>query len=181
MSDTSSRLCSQTEHDERGNFEYVGDMQRPGVTLAALTSRVRDHLEALIAGSSFSVRGETFAGGRKIIVEALDAPADLPDREARRTFEIMVRDQVERFGFARSNILQDTMSCSFYLEIRLTSVYWVALAMRNGVSNAVISLMSLAEFKRRLRPGDTMTLIAAPDGHRALGSTRKVIAVCTGT
>jgi hypothetical protein len=101
------RLYSQIEHDERGNLEYQGDLQQPGLSLPALAACVRRHLETSVAGASFSVRGESFAGWRKLIVEMLDAPADLSDPEARRRFELMLRDQVERFGFTRSNILQD--------------------------------------------------------------------------
>ncbi|PXA84745.1 hypothetical protein DMC47_38935 [Nostoc sp. 3335mG] len=171
------RLYSQIEHDERGNFEYQGDLQQPGLSLAALASSVRSHLEASVAGASFSVSGESFAGGRKLIVETLDAPADLSDPEARRTFELMLRDQVERFGFTRSNILQDFMSCSFYSEVRIGRAYWYALARRKGMTNIVEPLVPLAAFKRRIQPGDQLKLVAAPSGHRALGSTRKVIAV----
>lgn len=171
------RLYSQVDPDERGNFEYVGDLQQPGLSLLALTSRVQSHLEDLILGGKFSVRGEAFAGGRKIIVDVLDAPGDLTDPEARRSFEVMVRDQIERFGFTRSNVRQDTMSCSFYSEVRVGRAYWAALAKRKSVANAVEPALSLAAFKRRLQPGDVLTLVAAPAGHRALGSARKVVAV----
>jgi len=171
-----AKLHSQVDHDERGNFEYIGDLQQPGLSLSALTSQVQSHLEGLILGGKFSVCGEVFAAVRKIIVEILDAPGDLTDPEARRLFEVMVRDQIERFGFTRSNILQDTMSCSFY-KIRIGRPYWAALAKRKSVANAVEPTLSLAAFKRRLQPGDVLTLVAAPAGHRALGSARKVVAV----
>jgi hypothetical protein len=176
---TATKLYSQVDHDDRGNFEYVGDLQQPGLPLSALTSHVQSHLDGLVLGGKFVARGEAFAGGRKIIVEVLDAPSDLTDPEARRSFEVMVRDQIERFGFTRSNFYQDTMSCSFYSEILIGRAYWAALAKRKSVANAVEPALSLAAFKRRLQPGDVLTLIAAPAGHRALGTARKVVAVRT--
>lgn len=171
------RLYSQTEHDERGNFHYEGDLFRQGEALPALCGRIEHHLDTHVVGGTFSVRGESFAGGRKVIVELLDAPVDLTDETDRRTFEEMLRDQIERFGFTRSNFYQDFMNCAFYNEVRIGRAYWAALAARRGPANPVKPLVSLAAFKKRLKPGDTLKLIAAPEGHRALGTSRKVMAV----
>ncbi|CCW16716.1 hypothetical protein EBBID32_10540 [Sphingobium indicum BiD32] len=173
----SARLYSQTEHDERGNFHYEGDLFQQGEALPALCGRIEHHLGAHVVGAAFSVRGESFAGGRKVIIELLDAPADLTDETARRAFEVMLGDQIERFGFTRSNFYQDFMNCSFYNEVRIGRAYWAALAVRRGPANPVDPLISLAAFKKRLKPGDSLKLIAAPEGHRALGTTRKVMAV----
>ena len=174
---TSARLYSQTEHDDRGNFHYEGDLFQPGEALPALCGRIEHHLGAHVGGAAFSVRGESFAGGRKVIVELLDTPADLSDETARRAYETMLRDQIERFGFTRSNFYQDFMNCAFYNEVRIGRAYWAALAVRRGPANPVDPVISLAAFKKRLKPGDTLKLIAAPEGHRALGTTRKVVAV----
>jgi hypothetical protein len=173
----SARLYSQTEHDDRGNFHYEGDLFCQGEALPALCGRIERHLGDHVAGAVFSVRGESFAGGRKVIVELLDGPADLTDETARREFEVMLGDQIERFGFTRSNFYQDFMNCSFYNEVRIGRAYWAALAVRRGPANPVDSVISLAAFKKRLKPGDSLKLIAAPEGHRALGTTRKVMAV----
>lgn len=175
--EASARLYSQTEHDERGNFAYEGDQFRQGEPLPALCSRIARHLADQFADAVFSVRGESFAGGRKVIVELLDAPPDLTDAADRREFKVMLRDHIERFGFTRSNFYQDFMNCAFYTEVRIGRSYWAALAIRRGPANPVESLVSLAAFKKRLKPGDTLKLIAAPEGHRALGTTRKVMAV----
>jgi len=174
---TSARLYSQTESDARGNFVYEGDLHRPGLTLPGLTSEIERHLEGMVAGGRFSVRGESFAGGRKVIVDVLDVPADLSLEEARHRFETMLRDQVERFGFTRSNILQDYMTCSFYSDVRISRSYWAVLASRNGSANPVASTMPLAAFKRAVRPGDQLRLVAAPAGHRSLGTVRSIVAV----
>lgn len=172
-----ARLYSQTPHDDRGNFHYEGDLFCQGEALPALCARIERHLGVHVIGATFSVRGESFAGGRKVIVELLDGPADLTDETHRRAFEEMLGDQIERFGFTRSNFYQDFMAVSFYNEVRIGRAYWAALAARRGPANPVKSLMSLAAFKRRLKPGDTLKLLAAPEGHRALGTTRKVVAV----
>lgn len=170
-------LYSQVEPDEHGNFGYAGDLQQPGLGLPALTVAIQRHLENLVAGGQFSVRGETFAGGRKIIVEVLDAPADLANDEARHCFEKAIRDQVERFGFTRSNPLQDFMTCSFYNEVRIADAYWAALSARRGAQNPIPKTMSLASFKRTVRAGDLLKLVGAPEGHRSLGVTRPIVAV----
>lgn len=172
-----ARLYSQIEHDDRGNFHYDGDLFQQGEALPALCGRIERHLGVLVAGAVFSVRGQSFAGGRKVIVELLEAPADLTDEIARRAYETMLRDQIERFGFTRSNFYQDFMACAFYTEVRIGRAYWAALAGRRGPVNPVKPLVSLAAFKRRLKPGDSLTLLAAAQGHRALGTTRTVMAV----
>lgn len=172
-----ARLYSQTAHDGRGNFHYEGDLYRQGEALPALCGRIERHLGVHVAGATFSVRGESFAGGRKVIVETLDGPVDLTAEADRRAFEEMLRDQIERFGFTRSNFYQDFIAVAFYNEVRIGRAYWAALAARRGPANPVEPLVSLAAFKRRLKPGDALKLIAAPEGHRALGTTRKVIAV----
>lgn len=172
-----ARLYSQIEHDERGNFAYEGDLFRQGEPLPALCGRIERHLADYFADAMFSVRGESFAGGRKVIVELLDTPADLTDETARRAYETILSDQIERFGFTRSNFYQDFMAVAFYNEVRIGRTYWAALAMRRGPANPVKPLVSLAAFKKRLKSGDTLKLIAAPEGHRALGTTRRVMAV----
>ncbi len=170
-------LYSQVEADERGNVEYSGDLRRDDLDLSALTVNIHQHLDNEIAGGRFSVRGERFAGGRKVIVEVLDVPDDLSDETTRRTFETAIRDQIERFGFVRSNILQDFMSCSFFNEVRIGRAYWSALSARRGPQNPVQSTVPLATFKRAVKGGDQLKLIAAPAGHRSLGMTRPIIQV----
>src|SRR3546814_16937087 len=66
--------------------------------------------------------------GRKIIAEILDTPADLTARDAQNDVFVAVRDQMERFGFTRSNLYQDFHTCSFYCEARIGQAYWSALA-----------------------------------------------------
>ena len=80
------RLYSETEHDARGNFHHEGDLFRPGEALPALKHRIDQHLTGLLADTRFSVRADSFAGGRKIIVELLDSPTDLTDEAAARAF-----------------------------------------------------------------------------------------------
>ena len=170
-------LYSHVDHDERGNFAYQGDLHQAGRELPDLTAAIQRHLEHMIADARFSVRGERFAGGRKVIVEVLDAAADLTSDEVRSAFEIRVRDQVERFGFVRSNVLQDFMNVSFFNEVRIGGAYWAALSARKGTENPVKSTMSLAAFKRAVEIGDRLTLTAAPNWHRSKGTTRSIVAV----
>lgn len=170
-------LYSQTQHDERGNFAYVGDLRRDREPLTDLCQRIDRHLATFFPETKFSVRGERFAGGRKVTVELLDASADLSDGPARKASALTVRDQVERFGSIRSNFYQDYVSCSFYSEVRIGTAYWAALAARRGPANPVKARVSLAAFKRRLKVGDRLKLIDAPAGHRHLGTARKVVAV----
>ena len=170
-------LYSQVKPDDRGNFLYQGDLQGAGRDLPALTTAIQQHLERTVSGGQFSVRGERFAGGRKVVVEVLDGAEDLSDDEVRRAFEVRIRDQIERFGFVRSNVLQDYMTVSFYSEVRIGGAYWGALSARKGNQNSVKSTMSLAAFKRAVTVGDQLKLVAAPQWHRAVGTTRQIIAV----
>jgi hypothetical protein len=95
----SARLYSQTEHDERGNFHYEGDLYRAGEALPPLASRIERHLAEHFTTTTFAIRTEKFAGGRKVIAEILDAPTDLTGRDAQNAFIVEIRDQMERFGF----------------------------------------------------------------------------------
>jgi hypothetical protein len=170
-------LYSQTPVDERGNFHYQGDLHRQGETLASIAARVEQHLRALFPEARFAIRTETFSGGRKITAELLDTPEDLTSDEAREAFIVRVSDQIERFGFTRSNLLQDFHSCAFFCEVRVGQAYWSALAQRRGARNEVASVISLAAFKKQLQPGDRLKLIAGPSWHRAIGAVRTVKAV----
>ena len=171
------RLYSQTEHDERGNFHYQGDLYHPADDLLTLCRRIELHLASQFPDIRFSFRSERFSGGRKITAEILDTLEDLSAREGQEAFITMVRDQIERFGFCRTNPLQDYWNCSFYAEVAIRQAYWAALAVRRGKANPVDNLVTLASFKKRLKPGDSLTLLHAPFSHRALGMARKVVQV----
>ncbi len=168
------RLYSQTPTDDRGNFHYQGDLHRAGEALADLCRRIERHLATTFDDSRFGLRSETFAGGRKITVELVDHPADLTAEADRHIFEVMVRDQIERFGFTRSNVYQDYLSCAFYSEVRIGKTYWAALAARRGTAHPVEQKLTLAAFRKTIKPGDTMTLVHAPFATRNLGVARTV-------
>ena len=172
-----ARLYSETAHDERGNFHYQGDLYRPADDLPTLCRRIEQHFVSQFPEIRFTIRSERFSGGRKISAEVLDAPEDLSTREAQEAFIVRVRDQIERFGFCRTNPLQDYWNCSFYSEVAIRQAYWAALTARRGKANPVDNLVSLASFKKRLKPGDSLTLLHAPYKHRALGTARKVIQI----
>ncbi len=175
-----ARLYSQTHPDCRGNFHYQGDLFQQKEATPALAARIDWHLRDHFPDIRFAVRTEHFSMGRKITAEILDCPSDLTGRDAQNAFIVGVRDQMERFGFTRSNALQDYWSTSFYADVHVGRAYWTALANRRGRRNPVDTVVSLAAFKKRLRPGDQLKLIDAPAGHRALGTTRTVIAVRSG-
>ena len=182
----SARLYSETEYDERGNFHYAGDLYRAGEAWPLLASRIERHLAQHFTGPAFAIRTEKFAGGRKVIAEILDSPADLTGRDAQNAFIAEVRDQMERFGFTRTNPLQDFWSCSFYCEVRIgqayvsqPDTYWSALAKRQGI-NPVDPVISLAAFKKRIKAGDRLKLTGAPAGHRLLGRAREITKVRSG-
>jgi hypothetical protein len=176
----SARLYSQTEHDERGNFHYEGDLYRAGEALPPLASRIERHLAEHFSTAIFAIRTEKFAGGRKVIAEILDTPTDLTGRDAQNAFIVEMRDQMERFGFTRTNPLQDFWSCSFYCDVRIGQAYWAALAKRQGNRNPVDTVISLAAFKKRVKAGDRLKLIDAPTGHRLLGTNREITKVRSG-
>ena len=77
-----ARLYSQTPFDERGNFHYEGDLYRTGDNLSTLAARIDGHLKTKFPDTRFAIKTEKFAGGRKIIAEILDTPADLTGRDA---------------------------------------------------------------------------------------------------
>lgn len=170
-------LYSQVEFDERGNFHYHGDLQRPGENLAAIAARVERHLRTSFPDTRFAILTQSFSGGRKIIADVLDAPEDLTGRDAQNAFIITVKDQIERFGFTRSNIYQDSHHCAFFCEVRIGQPYWAALAERRGAGSTVASIVSLAAFKKRVKAGDQLKLISAPGWHRSIGTTRTITAV----
>ncbi len=174
------RLYSQTDHDERGNFHYEGDLYHAGEALASLAARIEHHLAQYFAEATFTIRTEKFSGGRKIIAEVLDTPVDLTGRDVQNAFIVEVRDQMERFGFTRTNPLQDFWACSFYCEVRIGQAYWAALAKRRGIRNPVDAVISLAAFKKRVKPGDRLKLVDAPAGHRLVGTTREITKVRSG-
>lgn len=174
------RLYSQTPFDERGNFHYQGDLYCPGDNLATLAARIDGHLKAEFQDTRFAIKTNRFSGGRKITAEILDTPVDLTSREAQNVFLTEVRDQMERFGFTRSNVLQDFHTCSFYCDARIGQAYWAALAARRGTRNPVEAKLSLAAFKKQVRAGDGLKLIDAPAGHRCLGTTRLITNVRSG-
>lgn len=179
-SGASARPYSQTPYDDRGNFHYQGDLYRAGENLATLAGRIEPHLARHFPKAAFAIRTEKFAGGRKVTAEILDWPDDLTGREAQQTAQVAIRDQIERFGFTRTNPLQDFWSCSFYCEARIGQAYWATRARRKGLSNPVEAVVSLAAFKKRVKPGDALKLIAAPAGHRATGTTRIITKVRSG-
>lgn len=179
-SGASARLYSQTPFDDRGNFHYQGDLYRPGENLATLAGRIEPHLTQRFPNASFAIRTEKFAGGRKITAEILDWPEDLTGRDAQETAQVAIRDQMERFGFTRTNPLQDYWSCSFYCEARIGQAYWAALARRSGMKHPVVAVVSLAAFKKRVKAGDALKLVDAPTGHRAIGTTRIITKVRSG-
>ena len=176
----SARLYSQAPFDERGNFHYEGDLYRTGDNLATLATRIEAHLRTKFPDTRFAIKTEKFARGRKIIAEILDTPADLTERDAQNAFFVAVRDQMERFGSTRSNLLQDFHTCSFYCEARIGQAYWAALACRRGAKNPVEAKVSLAAFKKQVRAGDRLKLVDAPARHRSLGMTRVITQVRSG-
>lgn len=172
-----SRLYSQTPFDERGNFHYQGDLYHPGEELTSIAGRINRHLCSHFPDMKIAILTQKFAGGRKITAEILDAPSDLTGREAQNAIIESIRDQVERFGFTRSNIYQDLHSCAFFCEAKIGETYWSALADRRGRKNPVEQIVPLAAFKKWLKVGDSLKLVYAPSGHRSLGTTRIVTKV----
>lgn len=174
---TPAPLYSQVAFDERGNFRYQGDLQKPGEDLASTATRIERHLRERFPDARFAILTQKFAGGRKIIADILDTPKDLSGRDAQQAFNVEVKDQIERFSFTRSNIYQDSHHCAFFCEVRIDQSYWTALAARRGSQSSVDNLVSLAAFKKRVKPGDQLKLIGAPGGHRSIGTTRTITAV----
>lgn len=172
-----ARLYSETPYDDRGNFHYQGDFYKAGETLPSLAARIAAHLRTHFSDARFAVRTERFSGARKVVAEVTDTPEDLSDRDAFNAFHARVSDQMHRFGFTRANPLQDYHSTAFYADVSVGRAYWAALAARRGSQNPVEASLSLGAFKSQVKVGDQMRLIAAPKGHRALGTTRTIIAV----
>lgn len=175
-----ARLRSAMQYDDRGNFAHEGDLYRAGESLPDLCRRIETHLTGAITGGRFALRGERFTGGRRVVVELLDTSEDLSVEPARRAFETMLNDEIERFNFARGNIHQDYMSCSFFAHVRIDNAYWAALSAKHGVAHPVKATIPLAQFKRRVKPGDQLKLLAAHEGHRMLGTVRTITAVRSG-
>ncbi|MET3436025.1 hypothetical protein [Sphingomonas sp. 1185] len=167
-------LYSKTLTDDRGNFDYRGDLHRPGESLSGLHERIEHHLAASFPESRFALRTEAFVGGRKLIAELLDHPHDLTSEDERDAFRTTARDQIERFGFTRSNFYQDYHSCAFYSEVRIGSAYWTTLAARRGMAHPVDQKMTLAAFRKTIKPGDTLKLIHAPWSNPNIGVARTV-------
>jgi hypothetical protein len=175
----SARLYSQIPFDEHGNFHYHGDLYKPGEPLAETALRMGAHLTRQFPGTCFSIRREKGANRRKITAEILDTEVDLSTRDIRDAFITAVQDQMARFGFTNANVYQDYHSCSFFREARIGRPYWSTLAERRGDLSPIEQTVSLAAFKKLVRPGDRMKLISAPGWNRTAGIVRRVKAVRT--
>lgn len=170
-------LYSQTKSDDVGYFRYTGDLHRPRESLDELIARIKDHLARRYAGHAFGIRRSTFAGGRSITVEMTKGPVELTDKDLRDAFLKEVRDQVRRFGREESHALSDYSSVSFYDDIRVAPEFLASHAPRDPATD-VASTMSLAQFKKTLKTGDTITLVATDNpNHKALGIPRKVVEI----
>jgi hypothetical protein len=176
-SDTGVRLYSQTPYDDRGNFFYDGDLYHQSESLISTVERVEQHLRVQFPDARFAFQTERYTGGRKITAELLDTSEDLTSREAQQDFTVRVLDQIRRFGFNRANIYQDYHACAFFSQVRIGEAYWAALAKRQGVQNPVDTVVSLAAFRKQLKPGDRMVRIDAPDAPHTPEAIRIVQAV----
>ncbi|MBA4090103.1 MAG: hypothetical protein C0494_05855 [Sphingobium sp.] len=170
-------LYSETPTDDRGNFSYIGDLYRPGEPFASICARLGVHIAAQFPDLHCAITRSIFASGRKISVEIQDTSRNLRDDSNRDRFIVLVRDQIERFGFVHSNFMQDYMSVCFYCDVAVGPAYWAALAARTGLQNPVQPLMSLAQFKRTIKAGDTLCLLHASWTGRNIGVERTVEAV----
>lgn len=170
-------LYSQTPYDERGNFDYRGDFYRSGDDSLTLCRRIGEQVAAEFPDLRLTLCSSRFSGGCKVTVEILDAHEDLTGREAQDAFIVRLCDQIERFGYTRTNPLQDYWNCAFYAEVVIARAYWAAFAAQRGPANPVEKSLSLASFKKRLKAGDILTLLHSSSHHRALGQARRVVEV----
>ena len=55
-------LYSQVTFDDRGNYLYQGDLQRPGESLAAIVARLEPHLRVSFPNARFAILTQSFSG-----------------------------------------------------------------------------------------------------------------------
>lgn len=170
-------LYSDTKMDDNGYFRYAGDLYRSRESLDDLIDRIKSHLARHYPDHQFGMRRSTFAGGCSITVTMNGGPAELMDADKRQEFFKDVRNQVKRFGREESHPISDYMSVSFYEHIEVGSQFLTAHAPRDAATE-VEPKMSMAQFKKTLKIGDTITLVSTGmANHKALGIPRKVIEI----
>ncbi|GLT01023.1 hypothetical protein GCM10007897_24140 [Sphingobium jiangsuense] len=114
-----TRLYSQTPIADNGDFHYQGDLQQQDESLASLSNRIARHLHDHFDTMRFLVSAEQLVGGRRITAELLEPPSDLTHWRDQRKLITSIRDQMERFGFHRLNLLDGNHDCSFFSEVRI--------------------------------------------------------------
>src|SRR3546814_19176968 len=129
--------------------------------------RISDWISDVFSSDLFpdtrvAISTEKLGRGRKIIAEILDTPADLTARDAQNDVFVAVRDQMERFGFTRSNLYQDFHTCSFYSAPRIGQAYWSPLASPRRPQNQAEAKVPPASLHKQIKARAPLQRVVPP-------------------
>lgn len=147
--------------DARGNFEDIGERYQDGRTLEQLTTLILEAISKELPNIKATAVAKKYSMGRSINILVLDAGEhDLTQRDVVDALKKRISDIVKKFNFERGNPYQDSYHTSFYSDVRIEPGAFMLHATRTGqATNEVEGKLSLAEFKRQLKPGDIMELV----------------------
>lgn len=147
--------------DDRGNYEDVGEKYQEGRSLEDLTSLILEEISRELPKVKATAVTKKFSGGRQIRILVLDAgDFDIEQRDVVDMLQKRIADIMKTFNYERGNVIQDYHRTSFYAGVRIEPAAFLLHASRTGkAANEVERKISLAEFKRRLKPGDVMEML----------------------
>lgn len=167
--------------DANGNWSNHGDLHRPRELLESLVPRMLDHLARTFPEYGFSPKRNSYSMGRSIYMYVISGPDGLQDEAAAAAFKAQVLKEMHRFDKGQGNVLSDYSYSSFIAFAEIDPRYYAQHAVVVA-GTEVASRMSLAEFKRTIKAGDTIVLESTTNQHTMsfLGMERKVAKVRSG-
>ena len=167
--------------DAFGNYANDGDLYQANESLASLVSRITGHLKSTFPEYGFSPQRSSFAGGRSIQINVISGPEGLGDGKVREAFTAKVLREMKRFEKSQGNVFSDWHSSNYSPHVKVDARYY-AQHSSAPADQKVEKKMSLAEFKRTLKPRDRIILRDTTNEYskKFLGIEREISEVRSG-
>jgi hypothetical protein len=159
------------------------DLPRRAEGFDSLVPRLVAHLHETFPGYGFSPVRHCFAHGRSILINVTAGPAGLDDETAAEAFKTRVIAEMRSLDQCQEDATGGRRSRSFFPNVRIDGRYYASHAVA-AAGTEVERRMSLAEFRRTIKPGDRVVL-ESTDGEHArasgnVGVERAVLQVRSG-